>query len=261
MSRKFVFGDIHGCLVPLKENMDYIFANESFDNKNDSFIFIGDYVDRGPKSKQVIDLLIQLKKDYPDTVFLRGNHEDMMMDYLGLGGSYGNMFLYNGGSSTLDSYNLFSADEFDGYHDMVDRPEEYERTQKIVRERFPEDHYNFLKSTQLYHDTPDILFVHAGLNPYRPLEEQTPFDFLWVQDNRDRFFNWMARKPWHKLMVHGHTPDEPDKVKKHAKKNRINVDTGFVYGGRLTCLVIDSDVETSKWKMIQHDGDEVLIRY
>src|SRR6266849_3463748 len=102
--RTFVFGDIHGSQKEMNDLLLFIFNAENFDASIDRFLFIGDYVDRGPRSRQVIDQLIKISETYPETIFLRGNHEDMFMSYLGLGGMFGNMFHYNGGYITLLSY-------------------------------------------------------------------------------------------------------------------------------------------------------------
>lgn len=266
MTRTFVIGDIHGSHKVLSELLQFVFNTEKFDATQDQFLFIGDYVDRGFQSKQVIDELIALKEKYPNTIFLRGNHEDMFMANLGLGGMYAGSFFYNDGMSTLASYlipNLPTVEEFrkwdrDVQVQTMETLQNY--TENEMFDAVPQSHRDFLSNTLLYHDTDRILFVHAGLNPNLKLEENTPFDFLWVSDNRNRFFSQISTKPWHKLMIHGHTPIEPDKVKKALSKNRINVDTGYVYGGRLSCLIVD-DGDPKLWKIIQHDGDEISWRF
>lgn len=265
--RTFVFGDIHGSFKELNELLEYIFTSEGFNPTEDKLLFIGDYVDRGFQSKQVIDKLISLKDQFPETTFLRGNHEDMFLSFLGLGGAYGSMFIHNGGFPTLASYcgeDLPTAEEFSAMSredKLVFKDKLHDYDVRDLVSNIPESHKEFLKNTLLYLDTPDILFVHAGVRPGATLEQADSFDFLWVQDNRDRYFSQIKHKPWHKMLVHGHTPVPPDEVKKHMKANRINVDTGFVYGGRLTVLVIEEGKEADQWKIIQNTGEKILIRF
>ena len=102
--RTFVIGDIHGCTEELDLLLDHIFDKEDFNPAEDHFVFMGDYIDRGFNSKKVIETLIWIKNIFPESVFLRGNHEDMLLSFLGIDGNYGNMFFYNGGKITLFSY-------------------------------------------------------------------------------------------------------------------------------------------------------------
>lgn len=267
MARKFVFGDIHGSYNALNDLLFHAHDTENFNNAEDQFIFIGDYVDRGFQSKQVIDRLIKLKDEYTNTVFLRGNHEDMFMDYMGIGGSIGSMFIYNGGLTTLLSYvtelQLPTREEYLAFprHEQMDWNDKFrEYDEREMAEMVPQEHKDFLLSTKYYHDTDEITFVHGGVNPYQPLEEQTPFQLTWVNDNRPRFFSQISTKPWHKLLIHGHTVINPDEVKKHLHKNRINVDTGYVYGQRLSMLIIDDGQEAKDWKIVQYHGDKISWR-
>src|ERR1044071_6500869 len=104
--RSFVIGDIHGCVVELR----YLIENLPAD-PGDRLIFLGDYIDRGPDSSGVVSYLLEAKSTLPcEFVFLKGNHEDMFLSYLGLPGQYGDMFLINGGRPTLESYGLSVED-------------------------------------------------------------------------------------------------------------------------------------------------------
>ena len=105
--RVFAFGDIHGCYAELKTLVDTLKRDHDA-GAQDQFIFIGDYIDRGPCSKDVIDFLIRFRAEYPKTVFLRGNHEDMLLDFLGLGGTSGEVYLANGGVDFFKSYGIVS---------------------------------------------------------------------------------------------------------------------------------------------------------
>ena len=198
--RWLAIGDIHGCLTQLTELMKRVKPNSA-----DRIVFLGDYVDRGPASAGVIDYLIRFAATFPDTVFLRGNHEQMFIDYLdGLDPA---IFLINGGQQTLDSYR--------------------DRRMWPV----PSSHRSFLDSLGHYFESDRHIFVHAGLRPEIPLAEQKDFDMLWI---RDEFLE--SDFDWGKPVVYGHTPlKEP-----LLGERRIGVDTGCVYGRRLTCCDVMS---------------------
>ena len=171
----------------------------------DQLIFIGDYIDRGSSSLEVVDYLIDLKKRLPATIFLKGNHEDMLENYLN--GSDRFTYLLNGGQRTLDAY-----------LNRPDNPGEYP---------VPPAHLKFFKSLHLYHQTDDYIFVHAGLRKKVPLESQKTIDLLWI---RDEFI--FSDFDFGKRVIFGHTPFKEPLVQTH----KIGIDTGAVYGNRLTCL-------------------------
>ena len=108
--RVYAIGDLHGCVDEPALLVEFLVKDEGL-TVDDTVIFLGDYIDRGPASKDVVELMLQFKQAFPETHFLRGNHEDMMMDFLGYGGSLGQAFLYNGGLETIQSYGIsvFSA--------------------------------------------------------------------------------------------------------------------------------------------------------
>ena len=201
MQKIFVIGDIHGCFDKLCALMDKIPINF----KQDQLIFIGDYIDRGSSSLEVVDYLIDLKKRVPGIIFLKGNHEDMLENYLD--GSDRFTYLLNGGQRTLDAY--------------------LNRTKNPGRYPVPPAHMEFFGSLRLYYLTDDYIFVHAGLRKKVPLESQKTVDLLWI---RDEFistdFNFGKR------VIFGHTPFTEPLV----QANKIGIDTGAVYGNRLTCV-------------------------
>ncbi len=176
------------------------------DWSSDTVVFLGDYVDRGPDSRKVIDLMLELYKAHPKRlVFLRGNHEEMFLQYLA--GEISPIYLLAlGGKQTLNSY-----PSEDG------------------RPLVPDSHRLFLERLRLYYEIDDYIFVHAGLRPGMPLEEQQPSDLLWI---RSEFIR--SDYDWGKRVVFGHTPFSVPLV----EKNKIGIDTGAVYGGRLTALVL-----------------------
>ena len=201
MQRIFVIGDIHGCFDKLRALMDKIPINF----KRDQLIFIGDYVDRGPGSLEVVDYLIDLKKRVPGIIFLKGNHEDMLQNYLD--GSDRFTYLLNGGQRTLDEY--------------LNRPN------NPGKYPVPTAHLEFFNSLHLYYQTHDYIFVHAGLRKKVPLESQKKIDLLWI---RDEFLS--TDFDFGKRVVFGHTPFKEPLV----QTNKIGIDTGAVYGNRLTCV-------------------------
>jgi serine/threonine protein phosphatase 1 len=203
--RLFAIGDIHGCPDELTAMLKAIAPQAG-----DTVVFIGDYVDRGPSPRDVIEVVLELGKGQAELVCLRGNHEDMMLSFLGLGGHYGESFLFNGGATTLDSYGV--------------REDEIER----ALERIPDSHADFLKGLALSYRRPPYLFVHAGILPGRQLEEQDPEDLLWIRQE-------FILNP-HQLgatVVFGHTPMRSMLVDLPYK---LGIDTGLVYGGKLTCV-------------------------
>lgn len=184
--------------------------------QGDTVVFIGDYVDRGPSSRDVVEQLLEVERGPAEVVFLKGNHEDMMLSFLGLPGHYGDSFLFNGGVSTLDSYGVRES-ELD--HAL---------------EHLPDRHLDFFGKLATSYLRPPYLFVHAGIVPTRQLEEQQVEDLLWIR--QEFIFN-----P-HDLgatVVFGHTPMRGVMLDLPYK---IGIDTGLVYGGRLSCVEFSEEV-------------------
>lgn len=201
MQKIFVVGDIHGCFDKLCALMDKIPIN----NTRDQLIFIGDYIDRGPSSFDVVNYLIDFKKRVPGTIFIKGNHEDMLQNYLD--GSDRFTYLLNGGQKTMDEY-LNRSDNKEAFP-------------------IPSEHLEFFNSLQLYYQTADYIFVHAGLREKVPLESQDKMDLLWT---RDEFIH--SDFNFGKRVIFGHTPFKEPLL----QANKIGIDTGAVYGNLLTCL-------------------------
>jgi serine/threonine protein phosphatase 1 len=201
MERIYAVGDIHGCydkLLALMEKMD-------IDFESDALVFLGDYIDRGPQSFEVVAYLADLNQRYANTIFLKGNHEQMLEKYLS--GEDRITYLVNGGQQTLESY--------------MNRP------RPEGEPAIPSTHLEFFKSLQIYHETQKYIFVHAGLKNKVPLEKQKTEDLLWI---RRRFIE--SKYDYGKMVVFGHTPlHEPLLL-----PNKIGIDTGAVYGNRLTCV-------------------------
>jgi serine/threonine protein phosphatase 1 len=207
MARTFAIGDLHGCVDELNVLLDHLSPGE-----DDELVFLGDYIDRGPASKGVIDRLLRLRHEGTRTVFIKGNHEDMFLDFLGLGGYFGEAFLYNGGAATLRSYGVESESGAE------------------VAQVLPVEHLDFLRRLVSYHRVGDFLFVHAGVRPNRTLEQQTTQDLYWI---REEF-----TEEKHDLgctVLYGHTPYREARLDLPYK---IGLDTGLVYRNKLSCFEI-----------------------
>jgi len=178
------------------------------DPQNDTLIFIGDYIDRGNFSSEVVDYVIRLKSEYKNIVCLLGNHEHMLIHYLE--GVDEDLYLENGGIATLHSYGISGSEE----------PEK--RKAKIPRE-----HWQFFEALLPHYETSNYIFVHAGLKPAFPLHEQTMHDLLWI---RHEFID--VEDDFGKMVIFGHTPLSYPLI----MPNKIGIDTGAVYGGKLTCV-------------------------
>ena len=201
MERIYAVGDIHGCYDKLMALMDKI----DIDFDTDILVFLGDYIDRGPSSFEVVEYLVALKKLFPKTVFLKGNHEEMLENYLS--GIDKMTYLVNGGQQTLDSY--------------LSRPRQPDDP------LIPQEHLDFFNSLLLYYETENYIFVHAGLKNKVSLEEQNAEDLLWI---RNKFIQ--TKHDFGKQIVCGHTP-LPEPL---LQPNKIGIDTGAVYGNKLTCV-------------------------
>lgn len=203
MNLTYAIGDVHGCLEPLKNILAII---ERTTPSGGTVVFLGDYVDRGPDSKGVIDLIMAgPKKAGWAWVALKGNHEDMMVG--AIDGEYEmNWWIGNGGGQTMLSY--------DGNPIL--------------------EHVEWLRKLPLKHEDAHRIYVHADVDETVPIDEQTEQTMLW------------SRKPphysgqyWGKHLVHGHTPSINNPM---TVGNRTNVDSAAVFGGKLSCVVFDDDI-------------------
>jgi serine/threonine protein phosphatase 1 len=199
-----VIGDIHGCHSSLTLLLQKVL------HRADTLVFLGDYVDRGPHSKQVLATILALCKTHPRVVPLMGNHDSLFLQYLT--GEDSSFFFQVGGLQTLASYNLLPS------------ANQEERIQHV-----PPEHIAFLKSLPLFWEDQHALYVHAGLQPGRHLSQQTAQWCLWA---RESFL--LNTSDFGKPVVFGHTVfPEP-----YMTTNKIGIDTGAVYGGRLTALLL-----------------------
>jgi serine/threonine protein phosphatase 1 len=221
--RVYAIGDIHGRADLLAEMFAGIDATlEGFLAEKAIHVFLGDYVDRGPQSREVLDLLITRRRQYP-AVCLKGNHEGYLVEFLKNPAVLDEWRRY-GGLDTLLSY---------GFAPSL-KPDESESNalSSGLNRDLPESHRLFLNSLALSFTCGDFFFVHAGVRPGTPLARQAQEDLLSI---RDDFL--LHEGAYEKVVVHGHTPV----VKPDIRANRINIDTGAYATGRLTCLILESD--------------------
>jgi calcineurin-like phosphoesterase family protein len=217
--RIYAIGDIHGRLDLLERAIAAIHRDVANNGPAALTVTVGDYIDRGPQSAAVIDCLIDLKAEHGDKVVtLMGNHEAMALAAIDGSGPV-QLWLAQGGLATLESYRLAEPREL------------------------PCAHVDWLRALPLSHDDGRRFFVHAGVNPGAPLDAQDDIDLLWI---REPFLS--HRGDYGRLIVHGHTP-LPDGVP-DLRGNRLNIDTGAVYGGPLTAAVFD-DAQTEPIGFLQ----------
>jgi len=204
MSDLYVIGDVHGCLAPLKRLLEHLEP----DLHQDRLLFVGDYIDRGPDSRGVVDYILDLKARYPaeNIICLKGNHEVMFLDFLA--GKDRPLFLFNGGLVTLQNY----------------WGQDWEEQDSLA---LPPDHARFYRELQAYYETDDFIFVHGGLKPGVALEEQEEEDLYWI---RGEFI--ASTEDFGRRVIFGHTPFKQPLI----LPNKIGIDTGLVYGNFLTCL-------------------------
>jgi len=183
--------------------------------------YLGDYVDRGHDSRGVIDLLLEDPPDGFERVFLKGNHEDMLLHFLAEPAD-GPLWLINGGRETLMSYGVRQAPGVGGIA--------FDTLRDDFARALPPEHRDFLLRLVLTHREGDYLFVHAGIRPGVAVEAQDENDLIWI---REDFL--LSDRPHDQVVVHGHTPT----MAPEQRANRIGIDTGAYATGRLTCLALE----------------------
>ena len=222
-TRVYAIGDVHGELGALTRLLGKIREDaERPAAERRVLIFLGDYVDRGLQSRQVIDLLLGLPPPGFEGVFLKGNHDALLLAFLdGAGGAP--EWLGVGGQATLLSYGVALPP---GPRDTALFATVHEAFARV----FPPAHRAFLEGLALAHVEGDYAFVHAGIRPGIPLRSQQEDDLLWI---RDEFIH--DRSDHGKIVVHGHSVTGRPEL----RRNRIGIDTGAYATGRLTCLVLE----------------------
>lgn len=220
----YAIGDVHGCLDPLLALERNIVADARDLPGNKLIVMLGDYVDRGPASSQVLDHLVAPPPSGFERVCLAGNHEIVMQDYLEGRASRAD-WMRMGGEAALLSYGID--------HERLRGIYKSEASiDHIIRKSIPAAHLAFLRSLPILVESAKYLFVHAGIRPEIPLERQADADLVFIRSAFYERANLLTR-----YVIHGHTPVAEAK----REGMRVNLDTGAFYTGKLTALRIWRD--------------------
>jgi serine/threonine protein phosphatase 1 len=232
----YAVGDIHGRADLLHRLLVTLEARANDERREGGppiVIFLGDYVDRGPASADVIETLLNARPNGYERRFLKGNHEQAMLAFMN-DPMNRREWIAHGGLETLVSYGVKPVPFFGAPDDV------WVAAAQSLKEKLPHAHLEFLERLERYVLLGDYAFVHAGIAPGKPLEEQRDQDLLWI---RDKFLN--DRTPFPHRIVHGHTPT----ARPHMDHRRIGIDTGAYASGRLTAARFEGEevtfVETS----------------
>lgn len=202
----FIVGDIHGCLQMLNRLLDLI----PWRPGRDRLVFVGDCIDRGPHSRGVVDCILGLMRMDPQVTCILGNHEAMLLDYLA--GIDPELYLANRGGTTLREYQFHQTD---GRGAVI-----------------PPDHMAFYRSLKPVFELEDYYVVHAGFRPGIEFERQSVEDMVWI---REPFIS--SDCDFGKKVIFGHSPFP----RPFLMENKIGIDTGAVYGNRLTCIELPEE--------------------
>jgi serine/threonine protein phosphatase 1 len=224
----FAIGDIHGrsdllskLLTVLEERAEGV----PFSDPPPIAVFMGDYVDRGPDSRGVIDIILSGRPYGYERRFLRGNHEQSMMAFIEAPLEY-RAWLLQGGAETLISYGVQPPAPLNATED------DWIAAAAQLSANLPQAHRDFLEGLDRYVELGGYAFVHAGIDPARPLEDQTDDDLYWA---RERFLS--SKRKFSHRVVHGHTPSQAP----YADERRVGVDTGAYASGTLTAARFEGD--------------------
>lgn len=237
----YAIGDIHGRFDLFTRMLDFIKSESGGLGEKPRIVLLGDYIDRGPSSAEVLARIIELKQEpWCDVVVLLGNHELFLMNFV-VGGGNAGAWLEYGGSATLSSYGI--AIPKDG-----NDPEQWQAAMEEVLRVVPRDHMLLLCDAKIYLIAQDYLFVHGGVRPGVPIEDQGSETMLWI---REEFLS--SKKACDYVVVHGHSAQE-------AADNlpwRIGVDTGAYATGVLTAVRLwDDDREIIQ---VTQNGHKILL--
>jgi serine/threonine protein phosphatase 1 len=214
----FYIGDVHGMFELLSPLVRFLERHASMRGSAARFVFIGDIVDRGPASKECLDLVRDMLERHEGSLLLLGNHEDMMLDAIDTDGkseAAGNWAL-NGGMDTVASYagDIRKVDQF-----------------LAMMKTTHADHRAMMRDARLFLLTEGLVAAHAGMDPTIDLEEQTRKALTWI---REPFLNYVD--PRIRPVVHGHSIVGSKPV---VTENRISIDTGGYENGVLTAFIVD----------------------
>ncbi|WP_419877012.1 metallophosphoesterase family protein [Brevibacillus centrosporus] len=219
MERMLVISDIHGELEKWESLLELV----NYDPSVDQLILLGDYVDRGPASKGVLDKVMELHAK--GAIVLMGNHDHMMIKSFEQDQVFIERWFRNGAYKTMESYGHPAAEQENGAQQTLELTPELEQ------------HLSFLKGLQCYHETEEYIFVHGGVHPTTPIHETDPYTLMWIREEFHKGYKG------EKTVVFGHTPTEGLHGKNDVyfgENNIIGIDGGAVFGGQLNCLELPS---------------------
>ena len=223
--RTFVVGDIHGRCAQLLNLLDML----PRDPRTDTLVFLGDLIDRGADAPGCVDHILKLRRENPERIIcLRGNHEQMLMDFLE---SHTSIWLtpVTGGERTFEQYTL--------KHVRVETEADLEEMRRVFEEKFPPEHLAFMKSLPFYYEDEHAIYVHAGLDEGKHPSESSPMSLLWMRD-MDFYKNYRG-----KPCVFGHTPTPllplRGRLGRHGiyiSHSAVGLDTGYNHQSPLSCI-------------------------
>ena len=228
--RVYAIGDIHGyadVLAQMHEVIEEDIHKRPVDTAQ--IVYVGDYIDRGPDSKGVLDMLIKRPEVAPHIrhVFLMGNHENGMIEFMKEPDGQRKDWLAWGGLEALESYGV----EADGKSDLS---EQASALAEKLKQALPPEHLEFLTNLDLKHELGGYVFAHAGIRPGTPLQDQVKQDLIMIREP------FLSSEFMHeKRVVHGHTIVKTKGV--DIRPNRINLDSGLYSGGPLSCAVLEKE--------------------
>lgn len=236
MNKTIAIGDIHGEYNKLQQLMDKLIHEYDVSFHDDTFVFLGDYVDGGPDTYKVIDWLIRCKEGYPHWKFLYGNHEDLMLDALNPKHPiYGDYYIWwnQGGRQTTDSYVKLA------------KLDDYERSLVNPVHVIPAEHIEFLYKLDTYYEDEKYFYVHGGPHAYHTLEwckneeNWSRYDWIWERSFIQSNFKW------EKKIIFGHTIQYTTNPKLHLQPwimdNKIGIDTMMHGHGKLTAVILPEE--------------------
>lgn len=237
----YAVGDVHGRADLLHAVREQILEDslQLTPGTQKIVVYMGDFVDRGLESRDVIDLLVAGPLPEFRSVHLLGNHDAWLLSFL-VDAKVGTTWLRYGGDVTLHSYGVRLGTPRDDVPYL-------EELQAALRSRLPREHVHFLQNLELSFESGDYLFVHAGIRPGVPLDRQTADDLLWI---REPFLS--SRQSFGRVIVHGHTVESMPVI----RHNRIGIDTGACWTGRLTCLVLEEGTHRFLGTGLQGDDEQ-----
>ena len=240
--RVWAIGDIHGCADLLRALLTQILAMESLFTPP-RLVFLGDYVDRGPSSRDVLDLLVSLKESSRlSPAFVRGNHDFMMQEFL-LKPEIGPAWIGMGAGPTLASYGVAPPA-------LSVSPQAWRDTQARFADAVPQRHREFLDSLEPSAVEGGYFFTHAGVRPGKPIDRQRASDLMWI---RSAFLDDKRRLG--KTVVHGHTVTTDP----HEDHRRIGLDTGAYASGKLTAVCIEG--ASRRFLQVKRTGPSSIVPF